>query len=70
MNKMATVKKKFGLGVGIFSVCVRERVFKGDIGFVVLEYYTHTHTHTHARARQVVSHSMLTLPGHRVVRLG
>ena len=50
MNKMATVKKKFGLGVGIFSVCVRERVFKGDIGFVVLEYYTHTDTHTHTRA--------------------
>ena len=50
--KMANIKKKvLGLGVGIFSVCVRERVFKGDnrmdIGFVVLEYYTHTHTHTH-----------------------
>ena len=41
------LKKSFGLGVGIFSVCVRERVFKGDIGFVVLEYYKHIHTHTH-----------------------
>ena len=48
MNKMATVKKKFGLGVGIFSVCVCVRVFKGDIGFVVLEYYKHIHTHARA----------------------
>ena len=39
-------KKSFGLGVGIFSFCVRAHVFKGDIGFVVLEYYKHTHTHT------------------------
>ena len=34
-TKWPTIKKKvLGLGVGIFCVCVRERVFKGDIGWI------------------------------------
>ena len=34
-TKWPTIKKKvLGLGVGIFCVCLRERVFKGDIGWI------------------------------------
>ena len=34
-TKWPTIKKKvLGLGVGIFCVCVRERVFKVDIGWI------------------------------------